>query len=118
MGFITNQWLTRFPERSRGHYPVEVHMRSGSPADRWSKNHNVIASIRATRADGAEDQYQTIYFTTADLDGLLPSLAKGAHLLVRLSTALDVLHELDDAALLAFMKKLLSRRTKSKQARK
>src|SRR5258706_5310407 len=107
MGFITNQWLKGAGERDRKFRPVIVSVRPENTSDEWSTANKVVAGIKAARED---DDYQCVFFTAMDLDGLLPAFTQATNLETRKKIAFDILHKLDDADLLSFLSELLPSR--------
>ncbi|MBI3779046.1 MAG: hypothetical protein HY274_09075 [Gammaproteobacteria bacterium] len=113
MGFITNQWLEKSPERNRGHLPKKVVMKLHNTDTTWCKRYDVAGVIGATRYNG---DYQIIYLTKTELNGFLPDLAKGADLETRKKIALRTLLHLRETELVDFLTDVLSKRRALKKS--
>jgi hypothetical protein len=105
MGFITNQWLDGARFRERKHVPVEVEIQVINADTGWDKDNNVVCYITVERKN---EDYQSVYFTVADLARVLPSLVRCADQTTMKDLAIDYLRHLDGASLLEVLKSALS----------
>ncbi len=111
MGFITNQWLMGNPERNRHFNPVQGLIKAFKAWHTWlTEERGVVLGIQLKREGG---DYQTMYFTQAEIDKMFPVISGTVTQAVRLKMAQNALRDVSDAELLSFLAMLLSLRAEA-----
>ena len=112
MGYITNQWLTGYPERRRRFSPIEGAVTASPGNDNWCKRNSVVLEIEVRRSGG---NYHQVLLTREEVNKLVPAIVAAADQSVRLKSALATLAGLSDSELFGALASVLNTRAKASE---